>query len=182
MECRARIGEEQRLSALAACRVLDTPDEAVYDALTDLAKTICGTSVALISLVDRDRLWFKSRAGFETLEAPRTGSFCTIAIENPELFQVPNALNDERFRDNPVVAGPLGLRFYCSAPLIDAHGQQLGVLCVMDRQPRRLSEAQCKALTQLASVVVYLLEGRRQVEALDEPAGTKEVFDAFASV
>ena len=161
MECRAEVGEERRLSALEACRVLDTPDEDVYDALTDLAKTICGTSVALISLVDRDRLWFKSTVGFDTRETPRKGSFCTIAIEKPELFQVPNALNDERFRDNPVVAGPLGLRFYCSAPLVDSKGHQLGVLCVMDRQPRRLSEAQCKGLTQLASIVVYLLEGRR---------------------
>lgn len=146
--------------------MLDTPDEAVYDALTDLARTITGTSIALISLVDRDRVWFKSRVGIDARERPRAGSFCTVGIEKTELCQVPNALNDPRFRDSDVVTGPLGIRFYCGIPLIDSQGHQLGMLCVLDRQPRRLSDLQCNALRQLASVVMYLLENRRSAPQL----------------
>ncbi len=153
--------ESARLASLKDCQVLDTPEEAVYDALTELAKTICGTSTALISLVDRDRVWFKSSVGYGEREGPRRESFCTIAIDTPGLFQVPNALNDPRFRDYPVVTGPRGVRFYCGVPLVDSQGHQLGMLCVLDRQPRRLSDVQCNALRQLASVVMYLLENRR---------------------
>ena len=154
--------EPARLASLVACQVLDTPIEAVYDALTDLAKTICGTTTALISLVDQDRVWFKSSVGFDEKERPRHSSFCTVGIDKPGLFQVPNALNDPRFKDNPVVTGPQGVRFYCGVPLVDSQGHQLGMLCVLDRQPRRLSDLQCNALLQLASVVMYLLENRRK--------------------
>ena len=154
--------EDARMAALESCGVLDTPDEAVYDALTELAKTICGTSIGLISLVDRDRLWFKSRAGLETRQIPREGSFCTSAIDSPNLFQVPNARNDPRFAQNALVTGPLGIRFYCGVPLLDSSGHRLGMLCVLDQRARRLSDIQCNALTQLASVVMYLLENRRK--------------------
>lgn len=153
--------EDARLASLEACCVLGTPDEPVYDSLTDLARTICGTSIGLISLVDRERLWFKSRSGLETREIPRQGSFCSTAIQETSLFQVPNALNDPRFRDNALVTGPLAIRFYCGVPLLDSDGRSLGMLCVLDRQARRLSDVQCNALTQLASVVMYLLENRR---------------------
>lgn len=153
--------EEARLAALESCGVLDTPDEPVYDALTELAKTICGTSIGILSLVDRDRLWFKSRVGLEAREIPRSGSFCSSGIEDTKLFQVPNARNDPRFADNALVTGPLGIRFYCGVPLLGANGHRLGMLCVLDQRPRRLSDIQCNALTQLASVVMYLLENRR---------------------
>lgn len=153
--------ESARLESLKACHVLDTANEAVYDALTDLAKTICGTSTALISLVDQNRVWFKSSVGFDEKERPRQTSFCTIGINKSGLFQVPNALNDPRFKDSPVVTGPQGVRFYCGVPLVDSQGHQLGMLCVLDRQPRRLSDLQCNALKQLACVVMYLLEQRR---------------------
>ncbi len=153
--------ETARLASLEACCVLGTPDEPVYDALTGLARTICGTSIGLISLVDRDRLWFKSRSGLDAREIPRQGSFCSSAIQETGLFQVPNALNDPRFRDNLLVTGPLAIRFYCGVPLLDSDGRSLGMLCVLDRQPRRLSDVQCNALLQLASVVMYLLENRR---------------------
>lgn len=153
--------EAARLASLEACYVLGTPDEPVYDSLTELARTICGTSIGLISLVDRERLWFKSRSGLEAREIPRQGSFCSSAIQETSLFQVPNALNDPRFRDNLLVTGPLAIRFYCGVPLLDSDGRSLGMLCVLDRQPRRLSDVQCNALLQLASVVMYLLENRR---------------------
>lgn len=160
--------EEQRLLALQACNVLDTPDEAVYDALTDLARTICGTSIGLVSLVDRNRLWFKSRAGLEVREIPRPGSFCSSAVEETKLFQITNAANDPRFCGNALVTGELGIRFYCGVPLLDSQGHRLGMLCVLDPQPRRLSSVQCAALTQLAAVVMYLLEGRRdEAQLLD---------------
>lgn len=168
------VGEEARLAALQACHVLDTPDEAVYDALTDLAKTICGTSIGLVSLVDRDRLWFKSRAGLEVREIPRPGSFCSSAVEDTKLFQIPNAANDPRFCDNALVTGELGIRFYCGVPLLDSDGHRLGMLCVLDSQPRRLSAAQCTALTQLAAVVMYLLEGRRHDAQLLDLAAVLE--------
>lgn len=173
-DCTAEIDEEQRLEALQACQVLDTPDEAVYDALTDLAKTICGTSIALISLVDRDRLWFKSRSGLEVREIPRPGSFCSSGVEETRLFQIPNAANDPRFCGNALVTGELGIRFYCGVPLLDSDGRRLGMLCVLDRQPRRLSAAQCTALTQLAAVVMYLLEGRRKDAQLLDLAAVLE--------
>ncbi len=153
--------EAARLASLEACQVLDTPDEPIYDALTELARTICGTSIGIVSLVDRDRLWFKSRSGVDAREIPRRGSFCSSAVQEPGLFQVPNALNDSRFRDNVLVTGPLAIRFYCGVPLLDSDGRALGMLCVLDRQPRRLSDVQCSALGQLASVVMYLLENRR---------------------
>ncbi|MGB4859807.1 MAG: GAF domain-containing protein [Dokdonella sp.] len=156
-----RCDEAARLASLEACRVLDTPDEPVYDALTELARTICGTSIGIISLVDRERLWFKSRSGVDAREIPRQGSFCSSAIQETRLFQIPNALNDPRFRDNLLVNGPLAIRFYCGVPLLDSNGLSLGMLCVLDRQPRRLSDVQCNALRQLASVVMYLLENRR---------------------
>lgn len=168
------IDEGARLSALQACNVLDTPDEVVYDALTDLAKTICGTSIGLISLVDRDRLWFKSRSGLEVREIPRPGSFCSSAVEETKLFQVTNAANDPRFCGNALVTGELGIRFYCGVPLQDSQGHRLGMLCVLDAQPRRLSAVQCAALTQLAAVVMYVLEGRRDDSHLLELANVLE--------
>ena len=166
--------EAARLEALHGCGVLDTPPEAEYDGLARLAAAICGTPIALVSLVDRGRLWLKARAGVESTETPRDGSFCDYAIATPGPFVVPDAAADERFRDNPLVVGELGVRFYAGVPVTDSEGFALGALCVLDRVPRELSTFQVGALVTLAGQVAVLLESRRQVARLEQSRGALE--------
>ncbi len=158
--------EAARLEALHGCGVLDTSPEAEYDGLARLAAAICGTPIALVSLVDRDRQWFKARVGVESAETPRDDSFCNYAIVTPEPFVVPDAAADERFRDNPMVAAELGVRFYAGVSVTDPEGFALGALCVIDRVPRELTPFQAEALVTLAGQVAVLLEARRQVARL----------------
>jgi anti-sigma regulatory factor (Ser/Thr protein kinase) len=147
--------EAARLAALKRYRILDTEPERAFDDLTLLASQICGTPIALISLVDADRQWFKSRIGFSLAETSRSISFCTQAIRQRELFVVPDALDDDMFRHNPFVTAENGIRFYAGAPLVTPDGHTLGTLCVVDRVPRTLTREQLEALEAL----------RRQVEA-----------------
>ena len=132
-------GEAARLAALRAYQILDTPPERSFDDLTLLASHICGTPMALITLVDEDRQWFKSRIGVSFVETSRAISFCTHAIKQREIMIVPNALTDERLRDNPTVTGDLHIRFYAGAPLITRDGHALGTLCVLDHVERTLT-------------------------------------------
>jgi PAS domain S-box-containing protein len=160
--------ETQRLRALRAHRILDTPPEAAFDALVTLAASQCGTTAAAVALVDAGRVWFKASVGLgetgETGETPREFACCAHALFEPQWLEVFDADTDARFSAHPLVDGPARLRFYAGAPLVDAAGFTHGVLCVFDREPRRLSDAQRQALTALATVATGLIEARHQAD------------------
>jgi diguanylate cyclase (GGDEF)-like protein/PAS domain S-box-containing protein len=169
--------EQSRLAALQAYRLLDTPAEQVYDAITALAAQVCGTPIALVSLTDSDRQWFKSAHGLPGVrEIPRDMAFCAHAILDREMLEVPDAAGDARFRDNPLVTGDPGIRFYAGVPLIDAGGHALGTLCVIDHQPRVLSATQRAALRQLSGIVVQLFEQRTSGLPHDGRAAVRQEF------
>ena len=158
--------ETTRLKVLWQYDVLDTVPEEVFDDLTDLAAHICETPIALISLVDEDRQWFKSRIGISLRETSRDISFCAHAILSEGLFVVPDAAKDPRFKHNPLVTGPQKIRFYAGAPLITTDGHALGTLCVLDNKPRHLRPEQKQALIVLARHVVSQLELRAHAREL----------------
>lgn len=158
--------EARRLEVLWQYEVLDTVPEEVFDDLTELAAHICDAPIALISLVDEDRQWFKSRIGITVTETSRDISFCAHAIMNDGLFVVPDATKDRRFKNNPLVKGPQKIRFYAGAPLITPEGHALGTLCVLDSKPRTLRPEQAQALRVLAHHVVSQLELRRHTREL----------------
>lgn len=154
-------GESDRLTALRLTGLLDSESEEAYDDLARLAAGICDTPIALISLVDEDRQWFKARVGIDATETPRDVSFCAHAICQPgEVMVVPDATADERFRENALVTGEPGIRFYAGVPLSDHSGQSLGTLCVIDRQPREFTPMQSQALVALSRQFSLLLEMR----------------------
>jgi signal transduction histidine kinase/ActR/RegA family two-component response regulator len=156
--------ESARLAALHAYRILDTAPEGAFDDLARLASQICGTPVALVSLVDADRQWFKSRIGVETHELPREIAFCAHVICRDEVLHIADARADARFARNPLVLGPPHIRFYAGTPLLTDEGYALGTLCVVDDQPRRLSAMQVEALRTLGRQVMSRLELRRAEE------------------
>ena len=158
--------ETHRLKVLWQYDVLDTVPEEVFDDLTDLAAHICEAPIALISLVDEDRQWFKSRIGLTVGESSRDISFCAHAILKCDLFLVPDARKDPRFKNNPLVTGKDRIRFYAGAPLVTPDGYALGTLCVLDKKPRRLRPEQEQALRILAHHVVSQLELRRHAREL----------------
>ena len=147
------VDEDQRLAALRRYAILDTPPEASFDQLTRFASQLCNTPIALVSLIDRDRQWFKSRVGLDVPETPRDIAFCTHAILQPDIFEVQDAAHDPRFHDNPLVTGNPDIRFYAGAPLIDPGGKALGTLCVIDRVPRSLTPLQRDGLRVLSRAV-----------------------------
>ena len=158
--------EARRLEILRQYAVLDSQPEQALDDLTALAAHICGAPIAMISLVDENRQWYKSKVGVETKETTRDISFCGHAVQQRELFIVPDATQDERFADNPMVTGQPGIRFYAGAPLVSPEGTALGALCVIDRVARSLTEAQRQALKVLARQVMTHLELSRFTRAL----------------
>lgn len=159
--------ETERLDALRQYHILDTLPEQAYDDITRLASHICGTPVALISFVDRERQWFKSKVGLDVAETPRDAAFCAHALGDPnDMLLVPDATRDERFAENPLVTGAPAIRFYAGAPLATPQGQVLGTLCVIDDKPRELSEEQKQALDALARQVMTQLEMRLRVNDL----------------
>ncbi len=155
--------EAARLDALHHYNILDTPTEADFDEITNLAAHVCGTPIALICLVDRDRQWFKSRVGLEVSETARRVAFCAHTVLQPDLFIVQDASQDSRFADNPMVTSDPKIRFYAGMPLITPQGQPIGTLCVIDRIPRELNPAQSKFLRVLANQVMTQLELRRHL-------------------
>lgn len=158
--------EKKRLNVLWQYEVLDTVPEEVFDDLTELAARICEAPIALISLVDEKRQWFKSRVGTPVQETSRDISFCAHAIQQSDLFIVPDATKDPRFADNPLVKSDPKIRFYAGAPLITPDGYALGTLCVIDKVPRELRPDQKQALIILGRHVVSQLELRRRSREL----------------
>lgn len=173
--------EIQRLRELERRSVLDTAGDEHFDRLVQLASEVLGMPVALISLVDRDRQWFLSRLGLATQETPREMAFCAHAIVDQEVLVVPDALLDERFSTNPLVVDEPHVRFYAGAPLRTQEGHNLGTLCVIDREPRQLSEHQVAMLKLMADLVMRELELRR-IATIDPITGlyTRTSFFALA--
>jgi GAF domain-containing protein len=168
--------ETARLAALERYAILDSDPEQAFEDLTLLASFICKTPIALISLVDGDRQWFKSRIGITASETSRDVAFCSTAILQTDVFVVPDALKDERFRNNPLVVDDPHIRFYAGAPLINEEGLALGTICVVDKTPRELSPEERDALKALSRLVVAQMEFRRNLILLKEALGdrTKE--------
>jgi len=158
--------EADRLAALYSLHVLDTAPESDFDDIVKLASKVCGVPIALVSLIDVDRQWFKATVGTRLRETPREQSFCGHAILGREVLVVPDVREDPRFAGNPTVGEHGGVRFYAGAPLITSDGFALGTLCVLDSEPRRLDPEQVQALRALARQVTSQLELRQYASAL----------------
>jgi anti-sigma regulatory factor (Ser/Thr protein kinase) len=170
--------ETARLAALRQYRILDTEPEQAFDDLALLASHICETPVALITLVDADRQWFKARQGVAVTQTSREVSFCSHAIEHSGLFIIPDAREDDRFRDTPFVGSGAQFRFYAGAPLLTREGAALGTLCVIDRVPRTLSRSQLEALDALRRQVEGQLELRRNLHELKAALAARDQAEA----
>ena len=157
------MAEQARLESLRTYRILDTKAELEFDDIAAIAAHICQTPIALISLIDENRQWFKSKIGLTVSETPRDLAFCTYAIHGKQLFLVPDAAQDERFQNNPLVTGDPNIRFYAGAPLVTPEGHGLGTLCVIDREPRTLTDEQAAALRSLARLTMTQLRLRQNL-------------------
>ena len=166
--------EQARLAALRNYKILDTAPEEAFDDLTLLASQICETPIALISMIDSDRQWFKSRVGVEIGETPRDLAFCAFAILQKDLLVVEDTTKDPRFSDNPLVVSDPKVRFYAGAQLYSSDELPLGTLCVIDRKPRQLSEQQLSALEALSHQVQAQLELRRNLIELKQALAIRD--------
>jgi GAF domain-containing protein len=160
--------EAARVAALNRYAILDSEPEQSFDDLVILAAHICQTPMAMLSLVDDHRQWFKSKFGVEVRETPRDVSICAHTIQQNDLFVVPDTLQDPRFRENPLVTGEPHIRFYAGTPLINEDGFALGTLCVVDRQPRQLDPEQKEAISALGRLALRQMELRMNLELLKE--------------
>jgi len=159
--------EQQRLQALRGYGILDSLPEADYNHIVMLASQICQTPIAVISLVDMDRQWFKAQVGLDVSETPRDQAFCAQAIQHPScVMEVSDATLDPRFSANPLVLGHPNIRFYAGVPLVTKAGDALGTVCVIDQKPRTLTASQTDALKVLGSLVMSMLEMRREIASL----------------
>jgi hypothetical protein len=162
--------EELRLADLHLYNILDTPAEKEFDELRELAAHICGCPVSMISIIDRDRQWYKSKQGFDVAETQRDVAFCAHTILEDHLLVVEDMTKDVRFSNHPFVTGEQHVRFYAGAPIISPTGQNLGTICVIDQQPRTLTDAQKRALEILSNQVTKLLELRLKSQVIEERA------------
>lgn len=164
--------ETDRLARLRELVILDSAPEPVFDSIARMASDICGVPIALISLIDMERQWFKANVGLPGVnETPRDVAFCDYAIRSGAVLEVPDAEADSRFANNPLVTGAPDIRFYAGAPLILPGGQRIGTLCVIDRQPRRLTDAQTATLRSLAAIATQTLIMRRDL--IDRTLGVR---------
>ena len=159
--------ESQRLAALYGHQILDTPPEPVFDRVTALAAQLCKAPIALMSLVDRDRQWFKARCGSDLVQVPRAHGLCSHAILGSHVMVVPDVAGEERFRDNPLVLASPGIRSYAGAPLIVDGGFRLGTLCVLHHEVTHLGDDQVVYLASLAAMLADALEVRRRLRAAE---------------
>lgn len=173
--------EDARLAALENYDILDTARDQAYDDFTALAAAICGTPIAVISLVDKQRQWFKSKIGLDIDGTPRDQAFCAHAIVDNRTLIVGDASRDARFHDNPLVVGIPNIRFYAGAPLVTGDGHGLGTLCVIDRVPRTLTAQQIGALEALSRQLMTHLDLRQAMVALREAENAKKKFVAHVS-
>lgn len=158
------INDSQRLDILRKYEILDSEAEKEFDDLTQLASFICNTPISIVTFIDEDRQWFKSKVGFDGIEGPRDPSFCGHVVCEDEVMVINDATKDDRFFDNPAVTGDFHLRFYAGAPLIDKTGFKLGSLCVVDKKPREISKEQIDALKKLSRMVVAQMELRLELK------------------
>ncbi|MBI4783813.1 MAG: response regulator [Oscillatoriophycideae cyanobacterium NC_groundwater_1537_Pr4_S-0.65um_50_18] len=162
--------ELERLLALQQCNILDTSPERAFDDICQIAAYICQTPIALVSLIDEHRQWFKAKVGLEPTETHRDLAFCTHAILQNDIFIIPDALKDERFASNPLTLNAPFVRFYAGVPLVTAEGYKLGTLCVIDHVPRQLTPEQIYALKALSRQVVDQIETRRNLAEIERSA------------
>ncbi|NJL45211.1 MAG: GAF domain-containing protein [Leptolyngbyaceae cyanobacterium SM2_3_12] len=178
MEALRSVQETARVTKLYDYKILDTAPETAYDAIVFLATHICNAPIAVISLLDTHRQWFKAKIGLDVCETSRDVSFCAHAILQPEILVVPDALEDPRFCDNPLVTGEPRIRFYAGSPLITPDGYTLGTLCIIDHHPRVLTEAQIEALKALSRQVVAQLELKLSLQELRREMGERRQLEA----
>jgi GAF domain-containing protein len=174
--------EIDRLAALKRYRVLDTAPEQAFDDITRLAAFICGTPISLVTLIDRERQWFKSKLGMVLSQTPREDAFCAYTILQADLMIVEDASLDERFARNPFVLGDPNVRFYAGAPLLTPEGHALGSVCVIDREPRQLTTEQKDALGRLSRMVMTTLELRRVSSDLAQAAANLKVLSGLLPI
>ncbi|NNC82136.1 MAG: response regulator [Flavobacteriales bacterium] len=168
--------EGERLNKLHYYNILDTSPEAAFDDITRMASQILDVPIVLVSLVDKDRQWFKSKVGLDAEETHRDISFCQYAIMEDELFEVTNAMEDPRFDQNPLVTEDPSIRFYAGAPLTDEEGYSLGTLCAIDRKPKELSDEEKEILRSLSRTVVRLIQLRREKQEVERLSMVKDEF------
>lgn len=163
--------EEQRLAALKSFNILDSAPEVLYDDIVALASVICETPIALVTLIDSDRQWFKAKVGVDVIETNRDISFCAHAIHDVKVLEINDATLDKRFADNPFVTDGPKIRFYAGAPLVTSDGLALGTLCVLGKNPKKLTEQQTKALEALARQVTSHIETRKWAQLIKQQQG-----------
>jgi GAF domain-containing protein len=160
--------EAARVAALDRYAILDSEPEQAFDDLVIVAAHVCRTPIAMLSLVDDHRQWFKSKVGVQVRETPKESSICAHAIQQKDLFIVGDTREDPRFRDSPLVVGEPRIRFYAGEPLVNEDGFALGTLCVVDREPRVLDEEQKEALKALGRLALRQMELRKNLQLLKE--------------
>ncbi|MGF1637819.1 MAG: ATP-binding protein [Cyclobacteriaceae bacterium] len=179
--------EIARLQSLLDYQIIDTPAEADFDDITKIASEICKVPIALITLLDQDRQWFKSHHGIQDTETPRKHAFCNHAIKNPsEIMIVNDSTKDERFKSNPLVTGKPHVHFYAGMPLVNSDGYPMGTLCVIDNKPNTLTDSQIDSIKALANQVVAQFELRKKIRQLEDfqkkLEATNQELDRFAQV
>ena len=169
--------EPARLNALREYNIMDSLPERAYDDVAKLAAAICGTPIAVVTLLDADRQWFKAKVGIDGEGTPRSEAFCAHAIMQPDdVMTVEDATLDERFAANPSVVGDPNIRFYAGAPLVTPTGEALGTVCVVDREPRKLTETQLEALRVLSRQIIEQLELRHSIATLEQAVLDQEQY------